>query len=44
LAFCFLLNKEYMRCINLIEKNELTLAAEKFRLLVAEAHMQAGNV
>ena len=35
LAFSFMQNKEYMRCINIIEKHELVYRHEKFRILVA---------
>jgi hypothetical protein len=39
LAFSFMQNKEYMRCINIIEKHELVYRHEKFRILVAQAQI-----
>lgn len=33
-----------MRCINLIEKNELQFVTEKFRILVADANIQSGCI
>ena len=44
LANCFFLNKEYFRSVQLIEKHALTYWSEKFRLLVAQAFLNAANV
>lgn len=35
LAYCYFLNKEYLRCVSHISKHELTYESEKFRILVA---------
>lgn len=35
LAHCYLLNKEYLRCVSIIEKYELAFYNEKFRILTA---------
>ena len=37
-------NKEYMRCINIIEKHELVYRHEKFRILVAQAQIHTGSI
>jgi hypothetical protein len=39
LASAFMLNKEFMRCINIVEKYELVYRHEKFRILVAQAQI-----
>jgi hypothetical protein len=44
LAHCYLLNKEHLRCVSLIEKYELVFHSEKFRIMTAQALLQAGNV
>lgn len=33
-----------MRCVNLIERNELQTCSEKFRVLLAEANIQSGCI
>ena len=35
LAHCYMLNKEYLRCVQLIEKYELAFHDERFRILTA---------
>ena len=44
LAYCFMLNKEYMRCINVIEKNDLIYSNEKFRVLTGQAYICSGRI
>jgi hypothetical protein len=44
LGYCYLLNKEYLRCVELIEKQELVYHNLKFRLLVGQALLKARNV
>jgi hypothetical protein len=38
------LNKEYLRCVQLVEKYELAFHNEKFRILTAQALFNAGNI
>lgn len=38
------MNKEYLRCVQLIEKHELAFHSEQFRILTAQALYQSGNV
>ena len=35
LAYCYLLNGEYLRCVELLENNELVYSSLKFRILAA---------
>lgn len=42
LAFCFLQNREYSRCVNIVEKHDLVYSHEKFRVLVGQAHIYSG--
>ena len=44
LGYCYLLNKEYLRCVELLEKQDLVYFNLKFRLLVAQALLKAGKV
>ena len=44
LAYCYLLNGENLRCVELLENNELVYASLKFRILVGQALLNAGNV
>jgi hypothetical protein len=44
MAYCFVMNKEYMRCINLIEKHDLVYRHEKFRILYAQAQIYSGSI
>lgn len=44
MAYCFVMNKEYMRCINLIEKHDLVFRHEKFRILYAQAQIYSGSI
>jgi hypothetical protein len=39
-----MLNKEFLRCVQLIEKYELAFHSEKFRILTAQALFQSGNI
>lgn len=44
MAYCFVMNKEYMRCINLIEKHDLVFRHHKFRNLCAQAQIYSGSI
>ena len=44
LAYCYLLNGENLRCVELLENNELVYASLKFRTLVGQALFNAGNI
>ena len=44
MAYCFMINSEYMRCINLIERNELTNHHEKFKILIGQAYINMGCI
>ena len=44
LAYCYLLNGEHLRCVELLENNELVYSSLKFRILVGQALFKAGNV
>ena len=44
LGHCYLMNKEYLRCVQLIEKYELAFHSEQFRILTSQALYQAGNL
>lgn len=33
-----------MRCINILEKNELLFTSEKFRILAGDAYLQSGCI
>lgn len=35
IAHCYMLNKEHLRCVQLVEKYELAFHSEKFRILTA---------
>lgn len=43
LAYCFLLNGEHLRCVELLENNELVYSSLKFRILTGKALLSAGN-
>ena len=43
LAYCYLLNAEHLRCVELLENNELVYSSLKFRVLVGQALLTAGN-
>ena len=38
LSYCYFLNKEYMRAINLIEKNTLAYFNYRFTIIMADAY------
>jgi Anaphase-promoting complex, cyclosome, subunit 3 len=44
LANCYLLNKEYLRCIELLEKYAKQQFSLKFKLLAARAYLHSKNV
>jgi len=44
LAYCYYQNKEYMRCINLVESLGLTFVHDKFRILLSEANIQSHQI
>lgn len=44
LANCYFLNKEYLRCVQLIEKFELAFHSEKFRIIIAQALYESKNI
>lgn len=44
LGYCYLLNKENLRCVELFEKYELVYSTLKFRLLTAQALFNSNNV
>ena len=44
MAYCFMMNNEYMRCINLIEKEDLMKQHEKFQILVGHCYIQMGCI
>lgn len=44
LANCYLLNKNYLRCIELLEKYAKQQFSLKFKLIAARAHLNANNV
>lgn len=44
LAFCYMQNQNYMRCINLIESHELVDSHLRFRILIAQAYVMSGQV
>ena len=44
LAYCYLLNGEHLRCVELLENNELVYSSLKFRILVGQALFKAGSV
>lgn len=35
LAYCYLLNGEYLRCVELLENNDLVYSSLKFRILTS---------
>lgn len=43
LAYCYLLNGENLRCVELCENNELVFSSLKFRILVGRALLGANN-
>lgn len=43
LAYCYLMNKEYLRCVELLEKYDLVYQTLKFRLLTAQALFNSNN-
>jgi len=43
LAYCFLLNAEYLRCVDLLENNDLVFSSLKFRILAGQALFSVGN-
>lgn len=44
LAYCFMQNENYMRCINLIESHEMVDSHLRFRVLLAQAYIMSGQV
>ena len=44
MAYCFMMNEEYMRCSNLVEKEELTYQHDKFKILVGQAYINMGCI
>ena len=44
LAYCYLLNGENLRCVELLENSELVYVNLKFRTLVGQALLKAGNI
>ena len=44
LAHCYLMNKENLRCVQLIEKYEMAFHSEQFRIMTAQALFQAANL
>ena len=44
LANCYLLNKEYLRCIELLEKYAKQQHSLKFKLIAARAQLNANNI
>ena len=38
------MNQEHMRCINIIEKQELTYQHEKFKILIGQAYINMGCI
>jgi hypothetical protein len=44
LANCYLLNKEHLRCIELLEKYSKHHFGLKFKLIAARAYLNAKNV
>lgn len=43
LAYCYLLNGEFLRCVELLENNELVYSSLKFRIITGQALLKAGN-
>jgi len=39
-----MMNKEYLRCVQLIEKYELAFHSEQFRILTAQSLFSSGNI
>ena len=43
LAYCYLLNGEFQRCVELIETSDLVYRNLQFRILTGQALLKAGN-